>query len=180
MNFMQQRLTIEQAIVVTEALSVIPYFPQSTTARGIVAAELQAMCISLDSARWLVTRMAHLYTTWPGLPDLRSVYCSKFRPMDGVEGNTTPAAFPDGVPTEREPEPDYKRLSAPALLRELLAAGRSIETPREVLEPVTRRVASTVLTPAVSEADVSAILERQRENVAKRDAVKAAMNETQS
>ena len=73
------------------------------------------MCRDSDQVVWLVKRMLQLCARWPGAMEMRRVYCSKYRPLDGVELIGPSEAFPDGVPSERQVE-------APAQLA--LPAGR--------------------------------------------------------
>jgi hypothetical protein len=89
-------------------IALMKFFPSSdTVARATVMLELMQMCSSDDQVEWLSKRLSALYTEWPGLRELRAVFCSKFKPHDGVETNSADARFIDGIPRE-EPDKEWR------------------------------------------------------------------------
>jgi hypothetical protein len=118
-------ITTEQAMIYAEMMASIPFFPTEAGARAVIANEIASMCESLDRAEWLAVRMIRLYRKWPGVIELRIVFCSKYQPLDALPEIGASEAYPDGVPSERPPE------KAPALLRGredvLISAAPSVE-----------------------------------------------------
>jgi hypothetical protein len=70
------------------------------------------MCRNAKEALWLVTRMGRLFNQWPGIIELRRVYCSKHLPLDGVQPLGISEAYPDGIPAEIA-QPETRRLPLP-------------------------------------------------------------------
>lgn len=93
-------MTSEEADVVVEAMTVLPHFPNAPAAQALIASELTAMCGTADQALWLARRMSQLYGKWPGMQEMRACYCSKFKPLDGIEQFSE--VYSDGVPSEKD------------------------------------------------------------------------------
>lgn len=105
-------LTPAIALEAVASLAALRFFPPDPPARAALADELLRMCRSEDQAAWVVRRVLRLYNEWPGPMELRAVFCSRFKPADGVEANTTDARFrEDGFP------PEVPLLPEPATLR---------------------------------------------------------------
>jgi len=93
-------MTHEEATMAVEAMTALPFFPSAGAAQALVADELMRMCQTGERAMWLVRRMTQLFTKWPGIREMRAVYCSKFATKDGVECYSE--MFLDGIPSERD------------------------------------------------------------------------------
>lgn len=109
------RITKETATMAVEMLAAIAFFPRESGARMLIAEEIRSMCRTSDEALWLVQRVSRLYDRWPGVREMRLVYCSKHRPLDGYELIGGSETFPEGIPPE-------KQIEAPVL--KALPAGR--------------------------------------------------------
>ncbi len=115
---MKKQFTREVVDKTVGRLALLKFFPASDiVARAVVMTELMEICETDEQVDWLGKRMSALYTEWPGLRELRAVFCSKFKPADGIEVDSTDPRFVDGVPSERE-------LSAPESVHALLTGGR--------------------------------------------------------
>jgi hypothetical protein len=104
----------DEATLLVEMLEGnLPFFPTKPAARSLVVAELSSFCATAEQGKWLARRMVQLYPTkWPGLGEMRAVYCSKYRPADGKEASS--GVYRDGIPSE-EKTPDLARIvGAPA------------------------------------------------------------------
>lgn len=93
------------------------FFPSGADERIGIADEIASFASNLDQVKWLVSRVPKLYREWPGLREVRAVFCSKFRPKDGFEVDSD--VYLDGVPSERAAAgqleaPDARYLPAPA------------------------------------------------------------------
>lgn len=100
---MNKTITHEEATLAAEAMSGIRYFPSATAARALIVDELVQMCQNFEQAMWLARRLSQLFTEWPGMKELRAIFCSKFMPQDGIENYSE--VFLEGVPSERESLP---------------------------------------------------------------------------
>jgi hypothetical protein len=99
----------EATIIVEMMEGNLPFFPTKPAARSLIVAELSSFCATAENGKWLVRRMVQLYSRgWPGLGEMRAVYCSKFPPADGIELFST--IYCDGIPPEKE-TPDIARLA---------------------------------------------------------------------
>lgn len=102
-------MTNEEATIIVEAMTAIPFFPGEQAARGMISDELVAMCGTAQQGMWLARRLSQLYSKWPGMREVRAAYCSKYYPGDGIEVYS--ALYEDGIPSEKSP--DLIRLPAP-------------------------------------------------------------------
>lgn len=85
-------------------LTVMLFFPSEPAARVALIRMVGEMAENEDQVRWLVQRMTSgLYNEWPGPGELRAVFCSRFRPRDGLTAYSS--VYPDGIPSERPAAP---------------------------------------------------------------------------
>jgi hypothetical protein len=84
--------------ILCEALS---FAPSTKAARVMVADALMDMCETAEQVRYVLRGAIILYTKWStcGLPGLRQILCSKYRPKDGYDCTVT-EAFPEGIPAD--------------------------------------------------------------------------------
>lgn len=103
------RPTPKKIADVVEALSrLIPFFPSDGISLKLVTAEVHKFCDDADKLeRWAHEAMLY-FTKWQGVGPLRALYCSMYRPADGVYAT---ASFQDaegrtqiGLPGYTEPE----------------------------------------------------------------------------
>ncbi len=96
-------MTEEEAVMIVEMMEEnIPFFPKKAAGQSLIVAELADFCATSDQGIWLARRMVRLYPKrWPGVGEARAVYCSKFRPADGIEAYSK--IYPDGIPGEQKP-----------------------------------------------------------------------------
>lgn len=95
-------LTKEGIMRASSRIALLPFFPASdTNARAVLMEEILLICESDEHAHWLALRMTQIFKSkWPGLAEMRALYCKRFRPRDGVQADSE--CFPDGFPTEQE------------------------------------------------------------------------------
>jgi hypothetical protein len=94
MNFQQVMLLIGRWA------GTLRFFPSDPEARIGIAEELAEMASNEEQIRWLVKRLPKLFTEWPAMHEVRAVFCSKFRPKDGIEVYS--GVYLDGIPAEKE------------------------------------------------------------------------------
>jgi hypothetical protein len=110
------------ALLLAESLAVMEFFPADAMARSAIAEEICSICRSESEARWLCQRMRRLYRKWPGVIEMRLVYCSQGIPLDGAVVNSISPHYPDGIPSEHTAP--FKQLAAPEV--KALPAGHSV------------------------------------------------------
>jgi hypothetical protein len=128
-------------------IALMKFFPSSdTVARATVMLELIQMCSTDDQVEWLSKRLTVLYTEWPGLRELRAVFCSKFKPADKIEVNSADARFIDGIPSE-QPAEEWK----PALEsgQRLLTGGTEEFSADPELDELIHQLATEKTLPAI-------------------------------
>lgn len=97
-------MTKQEASLVVEMLTGnLAYFPSKPAAQGLVTDELTRMCGTIEQGAWLARRMCQLLEKWEGVKEMRAIYCSKFKPLDGIE--VASGIYLDGIPSEKESRP---------------------------------------------------------------------------
>jgi hypothetical protein len=123
-------------------ITMMPFFPGADTdARAVLIEDLVSMVHSDAEALWIAHRLNYLYKAWPGLGEMRAMFCKCFIPKDGNIQNHSDA-YPDGFPIEDElPKlqipglPTVLKIPAPAqesYLRQLEAAALAREFPPQL------------------------------------------------
>jgi hypothetical protein len=121
-------LSTEDVTVFVEMLSDIPYFRNESGFRIGVGDEIRSMCRDRDEALWLVKRMVRLgYPKWPGVAEMRRVYCARRVPLDGVKAIGDSEFFPDGIPREL-PQAQAMKALPPGKRDTTVSADRQIQT----------------------------------------------------
>lgn len=92
--------TAEQiAGAVDEMAAVIPFFPGDSSGQLVIMREMQKFVSSAHHLRWLVDAAVGVMRKWESLPELRGLYCTRFKPADGREEN---CSLPGYSPEESE------------------------------------------------------------------------------
>jgi len=81
------------AIQAVRQFGVLRYFPSEPDARELVVHLLCAMASTPEQIFWLATQMVNVVGEWQGPKEVRGIFCSHFRPADGVEMDSTHPAF---------------------------------------------------------------------------------------
>lgn len=140
----------------------LKFFPSDADARFGIAEEISEMAANEDQVVWLVKRLPKIYHEWPGMAEVRAVFCSKFRPKDGIETYST--VYVDGIPSEKEP------LALPPPPMRQLAAGEPVSGAESISATVSdlcrqkdmNRVLRGLPAPPVREIPVVRITEANR------------------
>lgn len=183
-------LSPDACTVFAEMMGAMPdFYPRTSGERAPVADEISRMCETTEDALWLVRRMLRLYRKWPGIEEMRLVYCAGRKPLDGLQAICASAAYPDGIPSEHDgapqaalPAPERKRLSA----GECTAAASVADTlqdlaratnlkralgPPPIIRPIpVARVSSGTITP---EMIAAAVAQSRAQKLAEEMAVQA-------
>ncbi len=101
--------TYDEVYAAIDQLAAMKFFPRESNARATIARLIKDFATSVDQVRWLTRRMLVLYDAWPGPREMRALFCSRWKPRDGIEA--TSSVYLEGFPPERKAEP--KVLIAP-------------------------------------------------------------------
>jgi hypothetical protein len=82
--------------------TLLKFFPSEPAARLELVNLVLRMAVTYEQIQWLVTRTMSLCNEWPGPLVLRQIFCSRFKPRDGIEAGAT-QMFPEGLPPESRP-----------------------------------------------------------------------------
>jgi len=80
-------------------ISLMKFFPNTPGMVNALSTALAQFCADDEKLTWLAKRIVALYAEWPGIREVRAVYCSKFKPLDGINAYST--IYGDGIPSER-------------------------------------------------------------------------------
>lgn len=106
-------MTTDKALLAAVGrMAILKFFPSDQQARIAIMELMRSMCGNDSQVRWLAERMSNgsVFNEWPGPHELRAVYCSKFRPSDGIEAGSV--AYAEGIPSERPQPPECHCLPA--------------------------------------------------------------------
>ena len=117
-------------IAAVDEMAMLKYFPADAAGRGTIMWLLRRIATEPHEVAWLARTMVDRVGEWQGPVELRGVFCTRFKPADGVEADCqTSVGF-------RPADGELRSLTEHALLTEgekrLLLAG-----PREEPDIVT-------------------------------------------
>jgi hypothetical protein len=101
-------LTPEFASASVAKLALMAFFPSDPDIRAALVTIFMEMVDTEEQLTWLVNRALRLYGRWPGLGEIRALYCSRWKPKDGVEAYSS--VYLDGIPSERPAPPPPPRV----------------------------------------------------------------------
>lgn len=114
--------SFEEVNEAVQQLAALKFFPSNVSARLAIVRVIRDMATTGDQVRWLIRRALQLFDSWEGPRELRALFCSRWKPRDGIEA--TSKLYPEGFPPERKPDPNI--LIAP----DVISADRQLD--REV------------------------------------------------
>lgn len=162
----------------------LKYFPSDPHARTGIAEEIAEMASDIEQVRWLVQRVPKLHSDWPAMREVRAVFCSKFKPKDGIEVYSQ--VYVDGIPSEKPAQallaaPELKRLagdtsvsaaaSLAATVRDLAAAKSLDRAVKRLPAPKVAEIPVVRITPtnAITAEDIARAVRENREKRAKEE-----------
>ncbi len=107
------------------SFSLLRYFPGGDLdVKRALMHELGRMAATAEQLQWLQQRVLAAYAEWPGIAEIRAVFCTRFTPADGRN-----AELATNSPIARDIEfslieraEEQKRLPAPAAIKQLAEA----------------------------------------------------------
>ena len=70
-------------------LSMMKFFPASDVTQQAIMQLLKRMVGTREQLNWLTQTLINHVTEWPGAAEIRGLFCTKYRPSDGIDGNCT-------------------------------------------------------------------------------------------
>lgn len=106
-------------------LLMLAYYPQAAEAQAAIMRLLAKMCPHREALAWLTDTMVNRVGTWKGPAELRGVLCTRYRPADGIEMDSSVPGFTAADGEARSIEVHEERMReleamAPKLLKEVL------------------------------------------------------------
>lgn len=161
----------EAGVVVRMWIGNVPFFPRDEESQALITAELVSMGATLDQGMWLARRYAQLYRKEWVFGEMRALFCSRFKPADGLEANS--AVFLDGIPPERPaamlralPEPAPRMIEGHVpTMEELTALVKQAAKPMPPPQPRTAEEIAAELYKRRTAAEVEAGKDRLRDEI---------------
>jgi hypothetical protein len=94
------KLTPETAAAGVAKMALMAFFPGDPDIRAALVSVFMDLVETDEQLDWLVNRALRLYGKWPGVAEIRGLYCSRWKPKDGME--TYSSIYPEGIPSERK------------------------------------------------------------------------------
>lgn len=126
------KLTPEAATRGINKLGLMAFFPSDPDTRAALVWVLMELVETEEQLDWLVGRALKCFSKWPGIAELRALYCSRFRPKDGVEAYSE--VYPRGFPHE-SPEPAKPPGRAATMDHEFERRLRELAKVKQMLPP---------------------------------------------
>jgi hypothetical protein len=107
-------LTAEEIAAAVEALSALPYFPAAEMARTMIGDAIGLLCRDGHACFELCREMIARYRQWPGVRELRIVYCALVGPPLSGEDlqSAISEVYPDGFAPQKPYTPALAALPA--------------------------------------------------------------------
>jgi len=120
----------------TEAVSelgAIPYFPAGSGPQLAIMRQLERFVSGAHELLWLIDTAVGAMREWKGIPELRGLYCTRFKPADGVEANCSVDGF-----TSEDSEMRHELDNAKLQLPELPRGEKGMQQLRQLVTPEVR------------------------------------------
>ena len=88
--------TGKQVALAVARLGALAMFPTSEAAQDGIMRVLHGMVGTIDQLTWLVNAMLNHVGEWKGTAELRGVFCTRFKPADGIEATCSIPGFRAG------------------------------------------------------------------------------------
>lgn len=124
------RPTDAEIVMAARAMAALRFYPASDDAAVEIMRALRRMVGTKAQLDWLVRTMIEEVGEWHGVAELRGVFCSRFAPADGIEGECQRTGRFTGAALEARailPKADSRALGAPGRVAGRLEAPRSQE-----------------------------------------------------
>ncbi len=132
------------------SLTLLRFFPAEDIARASIMELLSRMIGTVEQLDWLVVTMIDRVGEWPGPKELRGVFCTRFKPADGIEAWCSLPGF-----TAADSEATHAAMlpAAPVRLLESGEREQLVVSADPAIQQAVERVAHTKQLPAARKSD---------------------------
>lgn len=96
-------ISTEQAERGMARMGILKFYPSEPASRKEIMRLLIKMVSTVEQLDWLVNTMIDHIGEWPGPAELRAVFTTRFKPLDGIEGKGY-SSLPGFTPGDIEAE----------------------------------------------------------------------------
>jgi hypothetical protein len=89
LSILPKRINVARVADILGGLALLKFFPSDPRAQTQLLALVCQMIESEEQAEWLVRIALNTWNEWEGPRELRALFCTKYRPRDGVEAFIT-------------------------------------------------------------------------------------------
>lgn len=76
---------VAEVTKILASLGALKYFPTEKAGQVAIVSIVCEMASDEEQVRWLVREILDQHDEWPGPRTLRRVFCSRFKPKDGID-----------------------------------------------------------------------------------------------
>jgi hypothetical protein len=87
-------------VQMVENLSAMKFFPATDSAKRVIMELIERMVGTEKQLAWLEGELINRVGEWPGPAELRALFCTRYRPADGIAGKD--CAIPGYTPGDYE------------------------------------------------------------------------------
>lgn len=132
--------TKNDIIQAVRRMHALAMFPNDQHAREEIMRIIERMVGTKEQLDWLVSSMIDRVGEWKGPREMRGIFCTRFKPLDGIESYASAAGF---TPADSESlclvaHSGYKRLEAAPERKQSLLPVSELDPPRQVCLPAPR------------------------------------------
>lgn len=106
-----------QIVATVGEMAALKYFPSDEHGRAAIMKLLDRMAGAnyREQLNWLSETLMDNYTEWPGPHEIRAIFCTRFKPADGIEADLTAGRLAAKIEARAlEAHQAHKQLAAPA------------------------------------------------------------------
>ena len=161
-------LSEEACVIFTGMMSGgMQFFPSDSAGRAAIGNEIRSMCANNGEADWLVTRMNRLFTKWPGIQELRRVFCASKSPLDAIAAIGESEVYPNNNFSLESRSESNNNLLTVAEMRRISGVAAPVDFPRDatdLLAESLKRRRAVAAAPLPTDQETADIIARQNAN----------------
>lgn len=121
-----RRPTLKEIEATVRTIETMKFFPLQPSVKFELSDLLASMVATPEDLEWFRCLLRDRVSEWPGLAELRAIYCTSRKPFDGNEGtgySTLPGFQPGDIEGEKvKPSLDAPRVGRGEPLRQIAAS----------------------------------------------------------
>lgn len=116
------------AVMAVGEMSLLKFFPTDEFAKAALVGLLCRMATEPAQLQWLSRTLMDNYTEWPGPQEIRAVFCTRFKPADGIEADLTAGRLAAKIEARAlEAHQQHKQLAAPTEVLALVKGAKGLQ-----------------------------------------------------